>query len=408
MKKIVVFILPFFLLAACSPPTPDIHAMPEDGVSRHLLPNDLTGYYGTVFPVVSSPARGLVYSFIGGTPNPNRRGNNFDIEGLEQSLMRNSQRYFDPQDLYFQEGQHLSRNLVVQLLGRQLTPYQLENSPDSLNIGQNPPAPTRNNNGNVVRGDSEILIEVGGQQFPSEYIINLAFLIEQNFVSIDGEGEQQLEGVSIGLALNPYQIMPDFVGATPIEVSRQMPEEEVIARGREIAGNILEILRATDELSSIPIMMGLYILQSRDAVIPGRMVEVGFASRNSTEIRTWEPVRENHFLLPDRQVLEYDTDLVSEYDHFITELRNGFSPHLSIVGNASFVDGQLRLLDITIHTQLYGLAENMSMHQLVGDLVGKMFSPRFNVRVTIRNNREIYGVISRQPNDEVFVHRFSW
>lgn len=410
MKKYGLFALLLFLAACSSPPKPalETEAVVTGTAPQQLLSNEwMDGYYRTLLPIVSSPTRGLVYSHIG--TGANRRGNSFDIEELELSLMRNSQRFFDSAELYFQEGQQLSRGFVSALLGRELTAHQLERMPEHSNWGQNPPGPQSDGRGNIIEEGEEISIQVGDRQFASRDIIHLAFLVEQNFISVSEDGEQHLEGVSIGLALNPFQVMDDMVGGTPITVTRVIPEAELLSMGREMAGNILEIIREEAEgLSSVPIMMGLYILEASDTIVPGRLAEVGLVSRNSTEIRSWETVREAHLLLPDSRILEYETDLIDEYNHFYNEIAENFPHFHGIVGMGSFVDGNLHALEITINVEFLGLAEKLSMHQLVGALVEETFSMRYNVTVVLRNSREIYGIVTRQPNQQVFVHRIGW
>jgi len=409
MKKLIAFLVMLGFLAACgSPPKPDLSPELEDAsaMPQQLLSNELTdGYYRTLLPIVSSPARGLIFSYLGS--GQGRRGNSFDMEELELSLMRNSQRFFDPETLYFQEGQQLQRNEVIQLLGRQLTTEQMEDESRSR-WGQNPSAPDHEE-------QARTYITVADQQFPSEDVIHLAFLVEQNFVAVDEAGNNQLEGISLGLALSPHQVMDAEVNGTPISVSRRIPDTELLAIGREMGNHILGIIRdeigsqpERSELGSVPIMIGLYILESSDTVIPGRMAEVGLASRNSTEIRSWETVRENHFLLHDNRILEYDTDLMDEYNHFYNMIATQYPHFHGIVGTAFFVDGRLQNLEITINIEFLGLAEKLSMHQLVGTLVGDIFSQRYYVSVVLRNSREIYGVVTRQPNQEVFIHRIGW
>jgi len=419
MKKYSFLLVAALFLGACaSPPKPIVNPTPDNAevLPQQLLSNELTdGYYRTLLPIVSSPARGLVYNHLGS--GQGRRGNSFDIEELELSLMRNSQRFFDPEELYFQEGQQLERGEVSQLLGRQLTSYQQQRIPNRLDWGQNPPGPQTYQDGveTVEVDEGDLIITIGDQLFRSRDVIHLAFLVEQNFIAVDSDGNNQLEGISLGLALSPYQMMDSEVNGTPITVSRRIPDSELLAVGREMANQILGIIRDEiggqqdrSDLGSVPIMIGLYILESNDTVVPGRMAEVGLASRNSTEIRSWETVRETHLLLHDNRILEYDTDLMDEYNHFYNVIATQYPHFHGIVGTAFFMDGRLHSVEITINVEFLGLAEKLSMHQLVGTLVGEIFSQRYDVTVVLRNSREIYGVVTRQQNQDVFIHRIGW
>ncbi|MCL1948689.1 MAG: CamS family sex pheromone protein [Turicibacter sp.] len=462
MKKFLIGWGLLFLTACATPPLPNVDAEPDyaDSLPQQLMSNDFTdGYYRTILPIVSSPARGLIYSHIGG-----RRGNSFDISELELSLMRNSQRFFDPSGVFFQEGQTLSRTMVSNIIGRQLTGLQQETADmldelvgnfgqsfaslrsnradlneqtnpiqarldqqpgNSSRFGQNPASPSRIS-GNLVEGEEQAFITIGDVQFPSDEVVYLAFMVEQNFVSVNDAGEPQLEGISLGLALNPFQVIEDTNWGTV--TTRRVPDEELLTIGREMANNILAIVRQDFDADGrafiqeeepfrttflhqavdVPVAIGLYILESSDTVVPGRMAEIGLASRSGTEIRSWDTVREAHLMLHDSRILEYDANLMTEYNHFYSRIARYYPHFHGIVGTAFFMDDRLHQLEITINIDFLGLAEQLSMHQLVGSLVGEVFSSRYDVRVVLRNSREIYGVVTRQPNQDVFIHRVSW
>ena len=68
--------------------------------------------------------------------------NRYDIDTFDLALMRESQSYFDPKEVYFQEGQILTKPIVQQLLAKKMTAVELEKEleldPDYVDIGLNP------------------------------------------------------------------------------------------------------------------------------------------------------------------------------------------------------------------------------------------------------------------------------
>jgi|GEM_PF-120841 len=348
----------------------------------------IEGYYSTALPVVSSPTRGLMYSYIANSRL--NLGNQFDIEEFEYSLMRASTRIFDPNEFYFQEGQYLERELVQHLLRREGSP-----APNAPDIGLNPPLGTTHQIQNTEIESTE-----------DNPITYLAYLTEQNYVTVDEEGEQVLEGVSIGLALNPHYELTD-VGYSQNLV---MDEQAIIAEGEAIAERLIENLRSQEGLESVPIMIGLYILESNHAYVPGRLVSQTLVGQGSDEIGNWESVVEQHFLLSEGinpQISELDPDIMDEFNYFRNTLENYF-PHIyGIIGRAHMVNSNLYDLHITIDTEFYGLAEKMSVHQIVGEIITE-FSSNYNVTVEIRSSGEIIGIIERPANEDAVVRRIGW
>jgi len=373
------------LLTGCfSPPIPEIDTGNQRSAVTPIraLDNEFTdGYYRTALPYYSSPTRGLIFSHINNSRS--RAGNRFDIEELELSLMRAATDFFDPDDFYFQDGQYLSRDLVSQLLRPEGSP--IGEFPD---IGLNPAI------GTTVTVNNETIESTEDQ--PIHY---LSYLLEQNFVTIDEDGERILEGVSIGLALNPY-----------VQNNLEMNDSELIAEGERIAAALIERLQEQEELAevfeSVPIMIGLYILESSTSVVPGRFVAKTLIPGNSWTLSNWGAVEERTYLV-DSRITEVDLELVEQFNYFQNTINEFYSHHHGIIGMAQFIDNNLYRLEITVNVTFYGLGEKLTFHQLVAELIAE-FSPNYDVTVIVRASDEIYGTVKRSPNGEVTVQRYSW
>ena len=73
------------------------------------------------------------------------------------------------------------------------------------------------------------------------------------------------------------------------------------------------------------------------------------------------------------------------------------------------MDDKLTNLEITVNIDFYGLAEKLSFHQLLAQLIPESFSPEYNIDVVIRSSEEIYGVLKRPANErEVTLKLTSW
>ena len=177
------------VLVGCSaPPTPKVEegGSEDDSMKRQLLSNEATAeYYRTMLPYKTSPTRGLVYSRY------SKMNNRYDIDAFELALMRESQSYFSPDQVYFQEGQNLTKAMVQRLLSKRLTEaelaQELEVDANYKDIGLNP---TKDEG-----------INIDGMDVNPVY---LAYLLEQDYVVTKDENTV-LEWVTIGLAVNPYK-----------------------------------------------------------------------------------------------------------------------------------------------------------------------------------------------------------
>ena len=235
--------------------------------------------------------------------------------------------------------------------------------------------------------------------------VYLAYLLEQNYV-VQSEDETVLEGVTIGLALNPYQTWKNELGYDQTIV---LDENTLIEKGKEIAQRVIDILRTQEQFETVPIMIGLYIVQEESAVTPGHMVAKTLVGEKNSQIKNWEKVNEKYYLLPDNNTLAFDSNLSNQFSAFKQVIKEYYPHYYGIIGIAHFMDDKLTNLEITVNIDFYGLAEKLSFHQLLAQLIPESFSPEYNIDVVIRSSEEIYGVLKRPANErEVTLKLTSW
>ncbi len=396
MKRFYLLLVSFLcsisvLMGCTKPPTPSVQegTSDEETLTKKWLSNEATtDYYRTILPYKSSPTRGLIYS-----SKYSKVDNRYDIDNFELALMRESQSYFDPKNVYFQEGQYLTKEVVRQILSKKKTQAeleaQLEIDSNYVDLGLNP--------------SLDETININGIEVNSP--VYLAYLLEQDYLIQEGD-ETILSGVTIGLALNPYQSWENELDYTQTVA---LDEATLISKGQEIAQQVIEILRTQEELKSVPIMIGLYIVEEGNAVIPGHMVAKTLVAADSEQIKDWEKVNEHYYLLPSNETLAFDSNLSTQYSSFKEVIKEYYPHYYGIVGVAHFIDSKLESLEITVNIDFYGLAEKLSFHQLLSQLIKETFSPEYNINVVVRSSDEIYGVLLHPANsDEVVLRLTSW
>ena len=371
------------LVGCTEPPVPDIPKTDSEaeGLEEQLLTNVYTPeYYKTLVPYVSSETRGLVYSYL-----PNR----YDMDEFESALMRHSQDYYKIDDVYFQEGMYLSRDFIKGLLWDDADMTEIKTSnPDYKSYSLN------TNDGKMV--------EINGVNVSPSY---LAYVLEQNYIKIENDS-QKLEGITVGLALNPYQKYTDEAG---YEQLTKMDEEALIKEGKKLAQELLVLLRQQEGLENVDIMLGLYILEEQSAVIPGNMVAKTLVEADSNEIKDWTEITEQYYLLPSDEVQTLDYQTAEQFKTFKEVITDYYPHYYGIIGIAQTINNQIVSIDITINVQFYSLSEKLSFHQLISSLIEENFMNHYDINVTVRSSDEIYGILHRGANEsEITLKLTNW
>ncbi|WP_404330820.1 CamS family sex pheromone protein [Mesobacillus maritimus] len=376
------------LLTACAPnfQKEDKIVQEEDAetnekaiIPKYKISDD---YYRTFMPFEPGEARGLVVN------NLNTR---YDIHEFETGLLRIAQNTFDTNKFVFKEGQYLDSSTVSSWLNRKYTEAQLKerNLKEENNLGLNPVDPGT--------GD----IDTRNEENP----IYLAHILEHNYLEEVGgkEGTYKLGGVVIGLAMNSiHYYQKEAYGAT---YETDIPKSELVAEGKKIASEVIKRLRKMDELKDVPITIAMFEQKSRSSVVPGNFFAFAEVGKGSSEIGSWQDVKEKYVLFPSDTALQNHREDMTWFQNFKQDVEEFFPNYNGVVGKGFYLDDQLQTLTISIPIQFYGKSEAIGFTQYVTGLVMEHFPDYIAVEVNVSS---VYGqeaVIVRSPNqDEPFVH----
>lgn len=275
--------------------------------------------------------------------------NSINLEEAELVLMDLSKEYFDIDKLYYQEGQYLDNEFLKELL--------------------------------VSVNDFEE-IKVSNNIIKPNYI---TAILEQNYLNEEGN----LNGISLGILLNPYQSYTNTYGAT---VYKNVLEEKVIAYAKDKIESILSSIRKKYDLNDIKIMVGLFIQSKPDNYLPGTYREYGITNDNNVNFK-------------DVDYEYHDLDNISDIDSDNYEVYLDLKEKLSsLVSN--------------IYISSYGLYKNNSMHKMIinitynstnrstvlylNQVLSKEIIPNFgsniNIKVYIKNNNDITSILFKEKN----------
>lgn len=325
-------------------------------------------YYRTLLPYEESASKGLVLSNL---------STKYDMKEVENGLLRISQNMFAPDKYLFQEGQYLDTSTLKDWLARS----------NQEEPGLNP-------------SDEGLTGEEKAKKAP----VYISHIVEQNYLE-KVDNTVSLSGISIGLALNStyYYTKEDF-GATYEEKLTQSQIEE---NGKRIAEEVVTRLRQMDGLADIPIVVGLFKQNSRNAVVPGTYFAYSTAPAGKN-VSDWKLVDEEYVLFPTAESQERYRDLDIIFRNFKQDVEMYFPNYTSIIGTGYFKDKVLQKWTVTIPIQFYGSAEVTGFTQHLAGLVKNHFDPSMNIEVQVNSLDGAEALLIKKPGDEeANVHIYS-
>lgn len=351
MRRWIPAVLAATLLAGCTNPlskdNKEVVTQKGGEESSTIIPNTKTDgqYYRTLLPYKKSASRGLIVSNI---------YSSYDIKEVELGLNRISQKSFDPDKYFFQEGQYLDKDTVSSWLARK------NQDPKGLNPSDKGLSPTKR---------------------AKEAPVYLAHIVEQNYLTQSGKNSVKLSGVSIGLALNSvYYYQKEDFGATyeePINDAKLMEE------GKKIAEKVVKRMRDMEGLANVPITVGLFKQSARGAIVPGTYETFAQVGEGKSTISDWKNINEEYLLFPMNNPTDQYREVNDNFKVFKDHINNYFTNSANIIGTGYYTQDKVQSLKIQIPIKFYGASEITGFAQYTATEVVKQFPKDLAVEVSI-------------------------
>ncbi len=357
------------LLTACTPQQEtEVVQDPQESEARSVVLPSVRlddNYYSTILPYAESKSRGLVVSNM---------ATKYDIVEVEKGLMRLSQNEYPTDKYYFQEGQYLDGSTISSWLARS----------NQTEDGLNP--------------DDQGLV---GREKAQKAPVYLSHIVEQNYLVLE-ENTMKLAGISIGLAMNSIYYYTE-VDYGPV-FEQQISDAEITENGRRMAQEIVSRMRKMPGLEDIPITVGLFKQNSRNAIVPGTYFSYG-VSTSGSEIGDWTSINEKYVTFPTNDSSEQYRDMDTAFRNFKQDVETYFPNYTSVIGTAFYKDDYLQKLTIDIPIQFFGKAEIIGFTQYVSGLINAHFVTDLPVEITITSIEGEQALIKRDADqEEPFVH----
>lgn len=373
-KKYLImgFLILVLVVTGCTPNQNETEVVQntEEEAKTVIIPSiqiDET-YYRTLMPYEESASRGLVVS------NLNTK---YDMKEVELGLFRISQNEFSPDKYMFQEGQYLKGKTLKSWLARE----------GQTKDGLNP-------NAEGLTGEEKAL----------KAPVYITHIVEQNYLEVV-DNKARLAGVSVGISLNSiYYYTKEEYGA---EYEQALTDEQIKQNGERIAEEIVSRMRKIEGLEEVPIVVGLFKQNSKNAIIPGTYFEYGIASKGAN-LSNWKPVNEEYIMFPSSEAEKKYRVLNDLFSNFKKDVEEYFSNYTSVIGTGYFKDEQLQKLTIEIPIQFFGTAEVIGFTQQLAGYMKARFDASMNVEIQVNSLDGSEALLVKEAGEEdPFVHIYN-
>ncbi|WP_439425736.1 CamS family sex pheromone protein [Oenococcus alcoholitolerans] len=306
---------------------------------------------------------------------------NFNVQSFENSLINLSRSFFSPRRYIFQEGQYLSSSTLTDWLNRSSS-----DNPQGLN----PPDNGRRDNGR------------------NPYY--LQSIEEDDFVNQSGSGNFDLEGMTIGMAMNRADHYSAQQGGPTL--TQNIPRNQMVEQGQSMAGKVLQRLRANKRIpNNVPILIVMYENSPEDSLAGGSPYAY-YLSRSGSNIGSWTDPQIRNIVLPksngDHSSLGSQDN--TTFSNFQNQIENFFPSISSATAQAHYDHDNLAGLNVTVNTNFYSVSEIRAFSSYISQIMPRYFGGTIPVRISVYASNQLLSVINRDSgaNDFHITYLYSY
>jgi protein involved in sex pheromone biosynthesis len=379
-KRLSAALAAMLILGGCAPTfekQDQVVQENQDSESKKaIIPNFQISndYYKTMLPYDTSKTRGVVVNDL---------GSRYDINEIENGLLRVAQNRFSTNEYFFKEGQFLTKKMVDSWLQRKFTSEQLDEKglKESENLGLNP-------------------VQTKGEDAP----IYLAHIVEHNYLmKKKDDNKVTLGGVVIALSLNSVNYETNLSNGT--RTVKNISNEVLKDQGAKMAGEVLKRMRENEDLQNVPIMIALYKQAPKQQVVPGEFFAYTTVQAGASTIENWEGVDEEYYIFPSPQAAENHPNDNKVFHELKKEIENYFPVFTGVTGEALYQNQKLTELNLEVALTFNGKTETIGFAQYLSNLIGKNAPESWEVELLIKSS---YGpealVVKKKGSKETYMH----
>lgn len=293
-----------------------------------------------------------------------------NLRNFEEGLYRIAEGQFSTEEYYFQEGQLITREMANQWLGA-----KTKDNPEGLN----------------PEGSASDKRE----DYQPKYLNSI---LEYNFMKKDDEDNYQLEGVTIGLALNSEDTFSNGESQEKISIDK----DQALEHGKQIAEEVVARIRKDKKYAKLPIQVALFYNGPTDSLAGGSYASE-VVSVAGTAFSDWENYDTQHLVFgADDAAAEEDN---VAFARFTSEVED-FFPRLSgISGVGTYEEGRLSQIDIEINTQFDSYSELVALVQHTMNTANTIFrNNRGSISIRVEGPSGVRAIMERQAGENNFTY----
>lgn len=350
-SKIIVLFLLISMLTACSN---------KNKESDLLIEKANKGNYDIVIPYDISSTREYHTQYANSSE---------DFDTIGSRLLDMSKEYFPINEYVLGEGSVITYNRLIQLVGRES---------DTQEMGLNP-----------RRGEA---IDIGVKGIEMINAVLVRDVIEQDFYKVK-DGEAELAGMSLCIALNPVQDVQRDGKTTSYTLS----DDFLFDYGTMMARKLERYMRTLGESRDVPILITLYVNGESGSYVPGYMLgKALFEDRTPS----FERLNEKWVLYPSNQATSIDSDNTAQFSTFKTALSEFIEDDVGIVGIAFYEQNTLQKLNITVQYTHKTYVELVSIIQYCSTLLETFGNDTFDIIVHFKNQSQTKAIVLKYAGSQ--------
>lgn len=318
---------------------------------------------------------------------------------FEEGLLRISKQVFPTEQYFMQEGQIIDEATMTSWLAREsaTNPEGLNPAlPEEVAETQSSLEESLASEESVDPADDPEDVTEEGAEENEQIVTNvqstpiyLSQVSEKNLM-VETEDGFALGGIVLGLAMNSTY---EYTDADGVIHKQEISVGEMRERGRQFANIIVGRLRNTEELRSVPIVVGIYRTAPSDEVVGGTYVLDGI-SREGNSVTDWTENNEYRIALPIIEASD-QSDQYAYFDNFNNEIINFFPNLNGISGEALYIDGGLASLNVEIVSQFYKQTEITALTQHITDVSQRTLPEGVAIEIKVISDAGVEAYVGR-------------
>jgi protein involved in sex pheromone biosynthesis len=379
-KRLSAALAALLILGGCAPTFEKqdqvVQENQDSEAKKAIIPNFQISndYYKTMLPYDTSKTRGVVVNDL---------GSRYDINEIENGLLRVAQNRFSTNDYFFKEGQFLTKKTIDSWLQRKFTSEQLAEKKlkESENLGLNP-------------------VQTKGDNAP----IYLAHIVEHNYLmKKEDDNKVKLGGVVIALSLNSVIYETNLTTGT--RTVKNINNEVLKEQGAKMADEVLKRMRQKEDLQNIPIMFALYKQAPKQQVVPGQFFAYTTVEAGADTIKNWEGINEEYYIFPSPEAAKNHPEDNKVFQDLKKEIEDYFPVFTGVTGEALYQNQKLTNMNMEVALTFNGKTETIGFAQYLSNLIGKNTPENWDVELLIKSS---YGpealVVKKKGSKETYLH----